>query len=315
LNNQKAKTKDNFVAMINDQINLVQSDNDWWVDSGASKHVCKDQSLFKSLVLVDDGKVLYMANLSTVDVKGIGQVELVFTSRKILTLNNVYYVPKVRKNLVSGFLLNKFCFKQVYEADKFILSKGSVFVWKGHAASYMFKLNVNNSSSGNAINVSSYMLVYSVSSVWHNSLGHVNYKRLKEMSRLEFILDFDGNIEKCKTCMLTKITRSSFPNVQRITKLHESIHSDLGDFHSTPSLGGKKYYVTFIDDFTTYCQVYLLHVKNEALHKFRIFKNECGLHCETLIERLRLDRSGEYYDPNFSHSTSIIHEVTTSYTP
>ena len=77
--------------------------------------------------------------------------------------------------------------------------------------------------------------------------------------------------------MLTKITRNSFPNIQRITKLLELIHSDLGDFHSTPSFGGKKYYVTFIDYFTRYCQVYLLHVKNEALDKFRIFKNESEL--------------------------------------
>ena len=54
-----------------------------------------------------------------------------FTSGKTLTLNDVFYVPEVRKNLISGFLLNKFGFKQVYEADKFILSKGSVFVGKG----------------------------------------------------------------------------------------------------------------------------------------------------------------------------------------
>ena len=55
-----------------------------------------------------------------------------FTSGKTLTLNDVFYVPEVRKNLVSGFLLNKFGFKQVYEADKYILSKGSVFVEKGY---------------------------------------------------------------------------------------------------------------------------------------------------------------------------------------
>jgi len=75
LNNQKVKTKDNFVAMINDQINIVQSDNDWRVDSSASKHICKDRSLFKTLVPVEDGEVLYIGNSSTVDVKGIGQVE------------------------------------------------------------------------------------------------------------------------------------------------------------------------------------------------------------------------------------------------
>ena len=56
LNNQKGKAKDNFVAIINDQINIVQSDNDWWVDSSTSEHVCKDRSFFKTLVSVEDGK-------------------------------------------------------------------------------------------------------------------------------------------------------------------------------------------------------------------------------------------------------------------
>ena len=80
LNNQKAETKDNFVAMINNQINVVQSDNNWWVDSCASKHVCKD-CFFKSLVPIEEGKVLYRGNTSTVEVKWIGQVNLVFNSR------------------------------------------------------------------------------------------------------------------------------------------------------------------------------------------------------------------------------------------
>jgi len=55
--------------MINNQINIVQTNNDWWVDSGASKHMHKDRSLFKTLVAIEDEKVLYMGNASTVDVK------------------------------------------------------------------------------------------------------------------------------------------------------------------------------------------------------------------------------------------------------
>ena len=86
-------------------------------------------------------------------------------------------------------------------------------------------------------------------------------------------------------------------------------------FIALPVLGGKKHYVTFIDDFTRYYQVYLLHAKSEALDMFRIFKNEFELHCETLIKRLRLDRGGEYYDLSYFQSTGIIHEVTTPYTP
>ena len=72
-----------------------------------------------------------MGNSSTATIKGKGSVELQFTSGKVLTLNDVYYVPEVRKNLVSGSLLNKFGFKLVFEADKFILSKGGIFVGKG----------------------------------------------------------------------------------------------------------------------------------------------------------------------------------------
>jgi len=112
-------------------------------------------------------KLLYMGDTSTVEVKVIGQVDLVFTSGKTLNLDDVFYTPKVRKNLVSDFLLNRFGFKQVYEVNKFILFKGSVFVGKGYGCGDMFKLNVisASSTSANAMNVSSYMLVHSSSSL------------------------------------------------------------------------------------------------------------------------------------------------------
>ena len=69
------------------------------------------------------------------------------------------------------------------------------------------------------------------------------------MSAIEVISYCNGNIEKCKMCVLTKMTTSSFPKVERIIKILELIHSDLGNFHNTP-LGGKKYYVTFVDEFS-----------------------------------------------------------------
>jgi len=100
----------------------------------------------------------------------------------------------------------------------------------------------------------------------------------------------------------------------KVAKLLKLIHIDLGDFYSSP-FGGKKYYVAFIDDFSRYCQVHLLHTRSEALEKFRIFKNECEWHYETFIKRLRSRKSGEYYDPIFFQSIGIIHKVTEPYTP
>ena len=28
------------------EINMAQDDNTWWIDTGATKHVCKDKSMF-----------------------------------------------------------------------------------------------------------------------------------------------------------------------------------------------------------------------------------------------------------------------------
>ena len=115
--------------------------------------------------------------------------------------------------------------------------------------------------------------------------------------------------------MLTKIIRNPFPKVKRKTKLLDLIHSDLCDMHNTPTLGGKKYFVTFIDDCSRYCYVYLLHSKDEALDKFKVYKSEVELQCESFMKCLRLDRGGGYYNPSYFESTGIVHHVSALYTP
>ena len=64
------------------------------------------------------------------------------TSSKELTLNNVLYVPKIRKNLVSGSLLSKHGFRMVFESDKVVLTKSGMYVRKGYVTEGLFKLNV-----------------------------------------------------------------------------------------------------------------------------------------------------------------------------
>nr|GEU32508.1 retrotransposon protein, putative, Ty1-copia subclass [Tanacetum cinerariifolium] len=77
----------------------------------------------------------------------------------------------------------------------------------------------------------------------------------------------------------------------------------------------KKCVITFIDDASMFCYVYLLHAKDEALDKFRIYKTEVELQQNDLIKTLHMDRGGEYYDPVFFQSVRIIHETTAPYTP
>ncbi|GKA44605.1 zinc finger, CCHC-type containing protein [Tanacetum coccineum] len=121
---------------------------------------------------------------------------------------------------------------------------------------------------------------------------HVYFKRMQDMSKDGLIPAFDMDIKKCKTCMLTKITKKPFQNVKRETKVLELIRSDLRDLHATPTLENKKYFVTFIDDALRFCYVYLLHSKDEALDKFKVFKTKVELQQGSLIKRFKTDRGG-----------------------
>ncbi|GJY71892.1 zinc finger, CCHC-type containing protein [Tanacetum coccineum] len=90
----------------------------WWIDSGATTHVCKDRCWFKTYEPVEDGSVLYMGDDHFAPVHGKGSVVLEFSSGKSITLFNVLYVPKLRKNLISGPVLNKCGYKQVCKLVK-----------------------------------------------------------------------------------------------------------------------------------------------------------------------------------------------------
>ena len=217
-----------------------------------------------------------MGNKATTSIKGEGTVVLKMTSGKELTLTNVLYVPEIRKNLVSGWMLNKFGFRLVFESDNFVLSRRGMFVGKGYALNGMFKMNVmvvNQNKSLNETSTSTYMV--ESSNVWHGRLGHVNFNSLRRLIKLNLIPTFhiESN-HKCETCVESKLTRSSFKSVERITEPLDLIHTDVCDLKAAPTRGGNKYFITFIDDCTKYCYVYLLKSKDEAIEKFILYKNE-----------------------------------------
>ena len=120
-------------------------------------------------------------------------------------------------------------------------------------------IHVITNSSTNKVNDSTHMLVHSIPSIWHIHLGHANYKRLKEMYRLGLVPNFDGNIEKCKTCMLIKIIKSCLPNFEMITKQLELIHGDLDDYHNE---GNTMSYSVMIFQDVAKCVFCMLRIKH-----------------------------------------------------
>ena len=113
----------------------------WWVDTGANIHVCADISMFSSYQGLQGVSVL-MGNGSHASVRGVGMVDLKFTSRKIVQLRNVQHVPTIRKNLVSVSLLLRDGFKVVLESNKVVMSKHGQFIGKGYDCRGLFHLSL-----------------------------------------------------------------------------------------------------------------------------------------------------------------------------
>ena len=100
---------------------------DWLIDTGANVHVCADAFIFSSYQATRTSPVL-MRNGSHAIVRGVGTVDLKFTSGKTVRLKNVHHVSSINKNLVSGSCLCRDGFKLVFESNKVVISKCGQFV-------------------------------------------------------------------------------------------------------------------------------------------------------------------------------------------
>ena len=77
------------------------------------------------------------------------------------------------------------------------------------------------------------------------------------------------------------------------------VHSDVCGPLSVQARCGYEYFVTFIDDFSRYGYVYLMHKKSETFGKFKEFMVEVEKQLGKSLKTLRSDRGGEYLDTEF----------------
>ncbi|KAL5708198.1 hypothetical protein ACHQM5_019018 [Ranunculus cassubicifolius] len=236
------------------EVNLVGSNTrEWWYDIGATRHICSDNGMFTTYQKSSSEEQLFMGNSSTSKIEGHGKVVLKLTSEKELTLNNVLHVPEIQKNLISGSVLSKHGFMVKLVSDNLILSKNGVYLGKGYVKDGLFKLNVmtvlpKTIVSNVSMNEKPFAYVVESSLIWHERLGHVNYKSISRLMNMNLIPKCKLNKDKCEVCVQAKLTKTPSPRVERSTEPLGLIHTDLCDLKYIQTRGGKKYFVTFIDD-------------------------------------------------------------------
>ena len=149
-------------------------------------------------------------------------------------------------------------------------------------------------------------------------------QRMKTMLKNETVNGVSFNrsqsLDLCNGCVGGKTSKKKFKTMEstRSSRKLELVHSDVCGPMQTLSHGGKKYFVSFTDDFTRYSAVYFITHKSEVLEKFKEFEAEVTMETDLKIKAIRTDNGGEYVSDNFKRflkQKGIRHEPTIPYTP
>ena len=60
----------NLLAVVSEVNFNGNNTKEWWVDTGATCHVCSDKKMFSSYQAIDNGEQLFMGNSSSSKVEG-----------------------------------------------------------------------------------------------------------------------------------------------------------------------------------------------------------------------------------------------------
>ena len=134
------------------------------------------------------------------------------------------------------------------------------------------------------------------SMLWHKRLGHISNQRIQRLVSDGILdpLDF-SDFQVCIECIKGKQTNMTKKNANRCSDVLELIHTDICGPFPTPSWNGQQYFITFIDDYSRYGYLYLIHEKSQSLDVFKNFKAEVENQLSKKIKAVRSDRGGEYY--------------------
>ena len=101
-------------------------------------------------------------------------------------------------------------------------------------------------------------------------------------------------------CVFRKLHGSKFPKAVHRTKgTLDYIHSDCWGPSKVEYLGGRSYFVSFIDDYSRMTWIYLMKHKSEVFKHFKDWKTLMENQTGKKIKRLRTDNGLEFSSSEF----------------
>lgn len=284
--------------------------NAWCLDSGCTGHMCNEKQMFREFKQTNSEVTL--ANNECTRINGMGKVALVADTgqeKHHIDISRVMYVPDLRTNLLSVSAIADRGFKLTFDEKGAVIFDKKGKVWA--RADRIGNLYYVRQCQEVVNNIEMKSLSRKMIDIWHERLGHVNERDLKSMAKHGLVdglkISDSDKLSECEVCAREKQACKPFPtgNQERTKDLLEIVHTDVCGPMRHSSVGGKTYFVTFIDDKSRYCQVRFINSKSEVLNVFKSYKAEVETFTGNKIKFLQSDNGLEYVNREFNNFLKI----------
>ncbi|KAI0998364.1 hypothetical protein K3495_g9830 [Podosphaera aphanis] len=308
----------------------TRSDDDIVLDTGATHHIFRDESLFTTMSPYQKSVRTASGNIESVS--GIGSVEFrIFdlqdpTRSKTIKIEDVWYLPNCTKNLVSGSqLVSRGLHIKSSPYGLGVYTSQGVIAATARPKDGLFCFNTASNASVTPQNLPKVFLSddvkKTVTELIHNRFAHAGLAALRKIdtTQLKAIESYDLSnfkidimvLKECDTCnsckQVEKINRGPIP---RSLDLHEIVHSDVRVKCCVAGLSGSFYFATFTDDCSRESEVYVLKSTKEVPEKFQKYKERKELSSGRKVRALRCDGGAKYKTIDYG---GIVRQVSAPY--
>jgi len=292
------------LAMVCSEVNLASvPSNTWWLDSSATTNISVSmKGCLNYRKPIDYERWIYVGDGKSVEVEAIGHFRLLLCTGFYLDLKDTFVVPSFRRNLISVSYLDKSDYSCSFGNNEFSLSFNSNIVGTGSLLDYdnlylldtvtTYNKTLNTESHGTKRKIDNTQF----GALWHKRLGHISKNRVERLVSNGILESIHfTNFDVCVECIKGKQTKAKRLCAYRASDVLELIHTDICGSFPTPSWNGQQYFISFIDDYSRYAYLFLIHEKSQSLDVFKSFKAEVENQVNKRIKSVKSDHGGEYY--------------------
>ncbi|SGY77704.1 BQ5605_C005g03702 [Microbotryum silenes-dioicae] len=294
------------------------------VDSGATTHMVADRSLFTTYRPTAHTKIGSIAGGITAI--GMGDVPFVANTGHPITLRGVLHAPGLHVNLLS---VSRLCdtdrVRLAFTSDSIDITKDGQAIAHGTRVNDgLYLLDADHTKCQQLAFLSRSESTVPLLTL-HRCLGHLAPSSIQKMIAAGLLDGFgagysDKDVEEfvCNACLGSKGHRLPFPDSESHSPERLGlVHSDVLLF-PTPSLTGKRYLVTFLDDHSRKLWAYAIDHKSDVFPTFQTWLAEVELETDAHLRILRTNNGGEYRSnafTEFCQSRGIRRQYSIPYTP